>query len=380
MLYSLRDRFRGALLGAAIGELWGDIYTQAAANPSSQSIEQTINQMMNAPQPPTIASLGLEARWGKWAIQQLHRLVQLPESELDEWGDPGLSSPGLPSVVSRQQSENTAQIQASLAAGFAIATLPIALFYHDDLRRLPSQIEQAIAAYHQPHPSALEASTMGAVVMGYTLALALHEKLSADDLIARLLTDLEIGDRHPDFAQHLIQLQHWLNQNLTLMAVQAESQRTGSMLLERSNISSSLRSDLTPLVIALYGFLSTPHDFNVTVLRTARLQRSIPVQPIQTQPIREQRVQIACCLAGAVSGIYNSIAGIPEHWRSLLDVGSPLSERLAKRWQVSSVTDLCQQADLLFAAWSGVHQPSIFAKSPFPLVAARPDLIRPRSK
>jgi ADP-ribosylglycohydrolase len=353
MQYSLRDRFRGAFLGAALGEILGYTCKVQMANNSVFSW-----QMMNqwAFKAPTVEP---EEGWGKFAIQQANCVIQPFEGKAQ-------SNSFAKDFYEQQDPDHKNRFQADVAstkAGLAIVTLPIALLYHDDIRHLPSRIEQAIADWQQP----ANLST-GAIVIAYSLALALHEKLDAAAFIPRLFTDLDLGDRDPLLAQQLTQVQIWFNQRVGLSSVaQALTSRFSQNSVATNSLANSLTeasTDPTPIAIALYGFLSTPNHYSLSLLRTARLQYC---------------PQVACCLAGALSGTYNSTTGLPFRWRNQLSPPSVLSKALLGLWSVPSEAALMQQADLLFAEWSGAHDPSLWMQTSPTFVTALPDLIRSRS-
>ncbi|PSB09787.1 hypothetical protein C7B61_18490 [filamentous cyanobacterium CCP1] len=343
MQYSLRDRFRGALLGAVLGEILGSACEKEAAH--SVLSWQTLSQE------GFIAPVAVNGGgWGKFIMQEVNRLVQPLGSEAKT--EPSVRS--LSNILSTTSILNTQSDDPSLAplsAGCALMTIPIALFYHDDMRYLPRRIEQAIEDWQQPASHAT-----GAIVIGYTLALALQEKLYVHDLIPRLLTDLEIVDRDPLLAQQLQQVQVWLEQGSGLSTVK-------TLIAEPiAPKSSDPTIDLTPIAIALYGFLSTPAHFKLSLLRTARLQ---------------YYPQTVCCLVGALSGVHNRTAGIPLGWQ--LHLMTTSSKVLTELWSTSP-TSIIQQADLLLGQWSGAHDPlqwSASSNSPSPLVAV-PNLIRPQ--
>lgn len=366
MHHSLRDRFRGTLLGAALGETLGvNCHHQRVVD---QRIAWTTVDRWGFQEPAAIGDFG----WDSLVLQHINRLLPSPvkppgkspaESLESERGDDLgiLTTPtNEPSPIADRSSDSFN------AAGLAVATIPIALFYHDDLNQLQHHLEQVLAASQQT-PQPLSSSTMGAIVVGYTIALALRETLHPQTLIPQLLTDLNIRDRDPKLAQQLVQIQDWLEQGVGLAHART--------LVQETDLNTS---HSTPITLAFYSFLSTPENVRLTLLRTARLLH---------QP------QLSCTIAGAIAGAYNSTTGMPFVWQRPLNLMSA-SSSTSSGTSFSAITQqeptldqampvrhrlrqLLQHADLLLAAWSGVHAPiHWFNALPTSAVTAAPSLIR----
>lgn len=232
--------------------------------------------------------------------------------------------------------------QAALA-GLAIATLPIALFYHEDWYQLQDVLEQTAFARKIAHPLTT------ALVIAYTISLALRERLHLDTLISRLITDLELYDRDPQFMHQLNRVQTWIKQKVGVTVVKAQIEETCLNTTE-----------ITPIMVALYSFLSTPTDFQLSLLRTAQMLHQSPV---------------SCAIVGALSGAYNGIAAIPLSWRRALNSAVSQASLLPP---LASEAELLRQVDLLWATWSGAHNPADWLQQPLHPTIASPHLIRPR--
>lgn len=89
------------------------------------------------------------------------------------------------------------------------------------------------------------------------------------------------------------------------------------------------------IAMALYCFLSTPEDFRLSVLRADRLGRYS---------------KTIATLTGALSGAYNSTAGIPATWQISLE-----RSNLAQKWQIASSYNMLRLTNTLMAVWSGVY-------------------------
>lgn len=332
MQHSLRHRFRGALLGAALGETLGMGYHEAFVAKSAVSwlaIQQWKFSPSSCPVP----------YWSQIAVRQSQGFISGNFREAQE----------ICLLESSLSSGNSASGNSASGnlAGIAVATLPIALFYHEDWHQLQHNLEQTASAWKIALP------ITPILTIAYTISLALRERLHLDTLIPRLITDLELYDRDPQLMQQLNQVQTWVQQ------------RMGSSLVRSRVPEIPLDADSIAIAVALYSFLSTPANFQLSLLRTAQ---------IFPQP------QVACALVGALSGAYNGIAGIPLDWRrafNAMDFPAPADAldnvRLAE-------AELLQQADLLWAAWSGADHPADWLKHSLPPTIASPHLIRPRHR
>lgn len=406
MHHSLRDRFRGTLLGTTLGETLGincQLQLAAHQHTAHQHIAWTAVDRWGFCDSATANHF----RWKTLMLKHINRLLPSPveaapvetelvETELVETGTvealadapgktpveankperldserlaPGhrdtIDSPIDPTIKPVPVAEHSTHLSThlSIPAGLAIATIPIALFYHDDLPKLQHHLEQALAA-NPTQPQKPSSSTMGAIVVGYTIALALRETLHPPTLIPRLLTDLDIHDRDPQLAHQLTQIHNWLEQGIGLAQAKA--------LVQDPALYSP---QSTPIALAFYGFLGTPDNVRLTLLRTARLLH---------QP------QLSCAIAGAIAGAYNSTAGLPFVWQHPFPPREPSFSGLTHPKTTPHALDrhdpehlqfLLQQrlqhADLLLAAWSGVHTPSHWLNtSPPSAVTAAPSLIR----
>jgi hypothetical protein len=102
---------------------------------------------------------------------------------------------------------------------------------------------------------------------------------------------------------------------------------------------------ITPTVLAIYCFLSTPEDFRIAIRRAYQI---------------EDRSQFICALTGILAGAYNSLTGIP------LNGYIATQERL--QWLLT--------AQNLLTTWAGVYQPLSAAA---PLTVASPQVIQRRN-
>lgn len=252
------------------------------------------------------------------------------EGELDQlspgWGSQAVG--GCKSLIARGRVEENSEGNEATAIA-----LPIALFFHEDAAKLRRSLNQLAASSKETRD--------GILAMGYCLLQIAQEKLDPGSIIPQIITYIQSdGDR----ASELGQVQ-------TLLETGASLETACSLL--SNNIS-----------LALYCFLSTPEDFRLSVMRALRIAR---VQP-----------QLVAALTGAMSGTYNSLAGIPVSWRIAMTRPKTAEKFLNPCWGVTSGAEIVQLATNLFAAWSGVYWPTDpmfseqFAQSPSGNAVAAP--------
>lgn len=276
MRYSLSSRFRGTLLGAALGENF-------ASHVKRQS------QQLDG--------------WHKMAVLGAESLIQLGRFDLDDWR----------ALFLRESSTQNTMNHVSTKA--IIATLPIALFYHENEIKMRQNVQQLVAVW-QDDP----VSRDGALAVGYATLVSLTEKLNPAELIPQTIAFL--GERQNQMSQQLAQVQTLLEQGAGL-------ERAVTQLGRNAQPS-------TPIALAFYCFLSTLEDLGLSVRRAARAG----YQP-----------QITSAITGALSGAYNSTAGIPISWRMALS--RPDAKLTA--WGMTTEAEMLQLSDSLVAVWSGVY-------------------------
>ncbi len=318
MRYSLLNRFRGALLGSFIGEILGS---------SNGGSERSFSKAMLTPPnlgdtQPTQTILD----WSQIADCGTESLISCGKLDLEDW---------VCRVNINQPSLALLKTTASNSEA-AVAMLPVALFFHDDEVKLQQQLIQSVALWQKESET-----SEGVLAVAYAIALALTERLDHARLIPRILAYLEKSQT--PLVQQLEQVQTLLEQGAGLDTTVAQLCRERSRSGELSSLSSTL------IALAFYCFLSTPEDFRLSVTRAARTG----YQP-----------QTTATLTGILSGVYNSILGIPVGWHLAAN-------------RISGGVQRMQQADRLLAVWSGVYDVS--AAKPRPLAAiAAPRVIQPR--
>lgn len=276
MRYSLSSRFRGTLLGAILGE-----------KISKQVPSQT----------------------AKCLIPAMYSLIELGRFEPQHW----------------QEKLSVASISEIAPT---IATLPLALFYHENELKLKQNL-LASAVIWQHEPIVRESI----LTVGYATSQVLSKKLKPAQLIPHILSLIETPQT--ELTYKLQQVQELCSQGESL-------ERTLTQVTTKEALTTSI-------ALGFYCFLSSQEDFSLTVKRAQRLQ----------QPI-------ASAIAGALSGAYNSAISIPSSWQAALSADRNSAEK-----------EVLQLSDSLVAVWSGVYDYEVHpAELVTKTVVAAPRVIR----
>ncbi|MBD2385776.1 ADP-ribosylglycohydrolase family protein [Cylindrospermum sp. FACHB-282] len=274
MRYSLVSRFRGTILGAFLGE--------SLAKVGEKQI-------------PCPCSIGTRV------ILSTESLIKFGCLDLDDW------------LKRQQQATLDLQVTDVSSAQIIFATLPVALFYHENKIKLRENLLQA-APIWENDPLVRDAT----LAVGYALAQSLTEKLDQLHLIPQIISFL--GNTSTSIPQQLLIVNTLLNERAGLERAQAELSRQEKL----SKV----------IAIAFYCFLSTLEDFRLAVLRATHNDDS----------------QATGAITGALSGAYNSTVGIPANWQIWL---SPTNS--SQYQKLSSFYQMVELADALAAVWSGVY-------------------------
>ncbi len=208
---------------------------------------------------------------------------------------------------------------ATESGGISLATrllalLPIILFYHEDEYWLEKQLKNAMN--HLPAGQFKEADIM---VICWAIAHVITKKRSAKTTINDLIKSIENAGITDDL----------IGKNLTKingLLAECPSLATVGDRLNKNN-----HSESAAIYLALYCFLSTPEQFQISIQRAA-----------QTHP----EPNLTKLLTAALSGAYNSHAGITMT-RQLME-----SNHLSpNRYNIQLIT----VADRLYATWLGLY-------------------------
>lgn len=317
MRYSLLNRFRGALLGSFVGK------TLASGGGKDQFINESrftlphSRETQPSPTPPD---------WSEIAMCGTKSLIHCCQLDLDDWVR--YCEMTQPSLVLLQSTASSSEA--------AVATLPVALFFHEDEAKLRQQLLQAAAVWLHDSQTSEEV-----LAVAFAIALALTEKLNPATLIPRILNYL--NPSQTPLVQQLEQVQTLLEKGAGLDTTLTQLRR------HAPKSQGELKRSCLSIALALYCFLYTPEDFRLCVTRAIRTG----YQP-----------QLTATLTGTLAGVYNSIIGIPVGWQ------------LASQ-QIPMGVQWMQLADRLFAVWSGIYDVSVAEQFPSVAIAA-PRVIQPR--
>lgn len=316
MRYSLSSRFRGTLLGAALGDM---------VVKSTAVIKQRADSQSNR-----LAVIGAQS------------LIRLGRFDLEDWRDAFDKD----SIVRLEDASSLAHTMHLASTKAIIATLPIALFYHENEIKLRQNVQQLVTLWQDDSVGAVMKAFLldGALALGYAIAQSLTEKLNASTLIPQTIAFL---GPHTQVAQHLAKVQTLLEQGASL-------ERAVTELIRYAWPS-------TPIALAFYCFLSTVEDLRLSVLRAVKTG----YQP-----------QITSAITGALSGAYNSTAGIPSTWRL---AGSRTNAKHLAAWGITTEAQMLELSDSLVAVWSGMYDQGKYSAELTPIAAiAAPRVIRLR--
>ncbi|HLO50369.1 MAG TPA: ADP-ribosylglycohydrolase family protein [Kamptonema sp.] len=403
MRYSLLSKFQGALLGAALGDFLGIQYQRQLLDSDSQNEGFNLNlnktKLQNLRWGGDVPGLKLPHRDFKFdlklsssgglALLWAKSLIQLRGWDLKDWREiwVGFSHSELTRFNAQLNNEaigtaeellnrkNVISSATSKPKPFmlspseaAVATLPTAMFFHENKAQLREKLEQLAVVWHSPNYVEQD-SIAGPLAVGYAIARALKEKLNPASLIPETVTYLGVDT---PLTALLLQVQILLDQGASLEAAVIQLcknvvvQQKQHVLEGKSEAKFVSPSSFLPIAIAFYCFLNTPEDLRLAVVRAARTG----IEP-----------QLTCSLVGAISGAYNSKVSIPLEWRLAVEQNSASSELAAGRapllWGKASYGEIVELAANLLAIWSGAyHSDSASELLSYPVVAA-PYVIRP---
>lgn len=274
MRHSLASHFRGTFAGICLGET-------IAVN----SEEKEINELSSC----------------QFTILAAMNLIEQGRFDLNHWQK-------LP-----QQHFSHLGMSFTNSYRLILATLPIALFFHDNCIKLRHNLLELLQIWQ------VEGVWRDiTLAFAYAIAQSMTEKLHPSTLNLQIVSFL--GETSSLLPQKLLKLNYLLEQRAGLARVKTE--------LGKIEEPSSM------IAMAFYCCLSTLEDFPLAVLR------SLQTTNLQSIPT----------LVAALSGAYNSTVGIPANWQAQLS-----SPRLPQ-WQISKFLQMLKLADVLLAHWSGLYE------------------------
>ncbi len=210
-----------------------------------------------------------------------------------------------------------------------VAMLPLMLFFHDDRVKLRETL------INVSHGWQLDWETCSsAVAIGYIISRSLTESLNPRTIITQLLDDMT--NLHPLIFQELSTIERLLDRSSSLHRV---AQR----------LAATPHPIVTPTLLAIYCFLSTPEDFSVATRRADRL---------------DDRSQLTQALTGILAGAHNSLTEIP--------LNGYIATQERAQWLALGQN--------LLGTWAGIDLHHSFpANLAAPLAIAAPQVIQRRS-
>jgi ADP-ribosylglycohydrolase len=228
--------------------------------------------------------------------------------------------------------------KAFFSAESALATLPLALFFYENVTKQQQILRQTVQLWQSP-----PGTEAGLLAVGYAIAEGLNEQVERLTLLPRTIVYLKQSTAKP--TDTLLELIGALEQTQVLI------QQEAGLHTAIERLRTAAHSCHEAIALAFYCFLSSFADLRLSLLRAARCGEA---------------ASVVCALTGALSGSHHGLSGLPLTWR--LDRPLPLLGELSN-------LELGQLATHLFAVWSGSYHPATAQRS---IAIAAPGLLRPR--
>ncbi|MEB3281919.1 MAG: ADP-ribosylglycohydrolase family protein [Lyngbya sp.] len=354
MRYSLLSRFQGTLAGVSLGSQLTrspEKFISSVASPRAthQKAQTLLNlkKHQSVRYPSDREEEGLTATDEESLVAQMtSSLIRCQGLERVDWDRSGQewqqqnqqrkqSSTEQERDNSGRLSEKSGKRRCGLSVGeVALATLPIALYFHDQPDRLQQEVQDGIQVWQHSAPAAVGEQAI--LSFSHAIALALKEELDQTRLIPNLLKHL---DPESDWHQQLQQVQRLAEQRVSLETAREQLLKSSNPVHRNGiGVREQVDRETTAIALAFYGFVSTPHEPAIALWRTVEIAGASP---------------IVTALTGALSGAYNSFSSFPLSWQ--LQLKTTASEAQGTTEGVKFSRELLQQATELFAVWSGVY-------------------------
>lgn len=248
------------------------------------------------------------------AVLGTESLITLGRLDLDDW------------LSRQQQASANLAVTDSISLQVILATLPVSLFFHENLLKLRQNLLHVLDIWeHNP------VVRDGTLAVGYAIAQILTEKFHPRTLIPEAIAF--IGETPTSVPQQLLKVNTLLDQRAGLETAQVELSR-------QEKLSHAIG-------MAFYCFLSTLEDYRLAVLRTTQYSE------FWKQDSWRLHSYNISAITGALSGAYNSTAGIPVGWQILY------SQANSAAWGLSNFSEIVKLADGLVAVWSGLYNSAL---------------------
>lgn len=307
MKHPLLSRFKGGLLGSYLGEVLGKSCRKSIFNPNRFNLS-----------PRNLTS------WSIVSTCALESLISYGSLNCKGWLERIRFR--APSILELEKTVTNSEL--------AIATLPIALFFHETRYLQRANLRKSLDIWVGE-----SCDHSNNLAWGHILHLILKEKLHPVNLIPQAIGYFQEKGMETPLVRQLQQVETFISQSTPLQKVTAHLSRQG-------------HKSYTPIALAYYCFLTTPEDFRLALTRA-----------VQTS----YYPTLTGALTGALAGAYNGTSSIPCQWL-LMTKKNPLAQKIAL---------LTTQ---LFATWSGVQQPNSNQNLLDIAAVASSGIIQPRSQ
>jgi len=299
MRYSLAARFRGTLLGAIAGHLAG------SSLPSQRHLQPTAQDRVNLSLTPALTAPDPVIKCGI-------RGLRLVLSALAQGSD------SLPWDQLTQELSPLAGSEQGL--GFAIATLPLALYHHEAWEAHAPCLQEGAIACHLPREQGAIAP-----ILALLLELAIYEELTPAQLPTQILANLSTIPADVAVVEQLQHLQHAID-------------RQCSMAIARHTLPNILPPLGLPSAFceALYLVATSPYD---PILLFQRLTHSATPG-------------LTGLLAGALAGCLTGSATLQGFLETEL---RSTPTWLVEHWQFNALSEAIELMDQALAHWAGVY-------------------------
>ncbi|MEA5583375.1 ADP-ribosylglycohydrolase family protein [Nodularia harveyana UHCC-0300] len=262
------------------------------------------------------AEYGISSDTSQIAVLGTKSLIELGKLDIDNW-------------LKSDQTKSLQDRTDGVLRKVMIATLPVALFFHENRTTLRQNLLCMLQIWGDD-PVMRDCT----LAVGYAIAQCLTENISPRTLIPEIIAF--IGETPTLLPQKLLELNDLLAKGVGLETAQAAFNRP--------------EEPTHAIAMAFYCFLSTLEDLHLAVLRATHKHNT------RREETDNLDSQIISLITGALSGAYNSTAGIPLKWQLLL---CSANLDTGERRNFSKVLEL---ADALVAVWSGVYDPALHLK------------------
>lgn len=336
MNYSLVNRFEGCLLGVFFGEQ----FSRAALSQDSNVF--SASGLFNSNVPNSNAALSHDGEALKqncprrWSRTLLHGLQEIGRS----------STP-----VAATMGAELRRMSCTWSSGtLVIATLPIAVYYHDDLQRQQQALRQVLRAM------AIDAVEQDWVlIFAYAIAQLLKGQFHAAQFLSQIAAYYRVVLAESATPSALV---------LSELEQVAKCQMALATITDiRSWLKSAAPARDVSVPFALIYFLQSPESFHLALARSTLGVKAMT----QTASSGQEIPDFHCVsLTGALMGAHLGSVGIPPAWK--LNNSTPEMADLLPL--------LISEAQQLFRRWSGVYQAAASSK---PLAVAAPWVFRGQS-